>query len=399
MTSRFLSVGLAAVLLVGLAVGAWGQQGRGQPKPDDPATAPAAGDETTGEAGAPFGSADGTGSKDAFDVAAAKAKSGGKAGDSLGNSAPKLERATFGAGCFWHVEAEFEWLRGVKSAVSGYAGGDVANPSYEMVHEGDTGHIEVVQVEYDPSIISYEQLLKVFWHGHDPTQWNRQGPDFGTQYRSAIFYHSEAQRKAALKSYRELTAARAYRAPIVTLLLPMKAFYRAEEYHQNYYGGKPDMPVGRSSRVASGGEDDQESDGRRVEGSGSEEAGRRRGEVRRRDRATILHPPGDGRRPAPRMRSLENGAANLDRGRRPHPDGRDERGVGEPAAPAPGGGVHRRSAPSHGRHRGEPRRRSDHGQRDRGGAGPESRRGRRPSSPACPTASAPPPSTRSAARA
>jgi methionine-S-sulfoxide reductase len=118
-----------------------------------------------------------------------------------------------------------------------------------MVHEGDTGHIEVVQVEYDPSVISYEQLLKVFWHAHNPTEWNRQGPDIGTQYRSAIFYHSEAQRKAALKSYRELTAARAYRAPIVTLLLPMKAFYRAEEYHQNYYGGKPDMPVGRSSRA------------------------------------------------------------------------------------------------------------------------------------------------------
>ncbi len=99
------------------------------------------------------------------------------------------------------------------------------NPSYEMVHEGDTGHAEVVQVEYDPSVISYEQLLKVFWHGHDPTQWNRQGPDVGTQYRSAIFYHNEEQKKAALKSYRELTAARAYRAPIVTQLLPMKAFY------------------------------------------------------------------------------------------------------------------------------------------------------------------------------
>ena len=123
-------------------------------------------------------------------------------------------------------------------------GAQVANPSYEMVHEGDTGHVEVVQVEYDPSIITYEQLLKVFWHGHDPTQWNRQGPDFGTQYRSAIFYHNEAQRKAALKSYRELTAARAYRAPIVTQLLPMKAFYRAEEYHQNYYGGKPEQARG-----------------------------------------------------------------------------------------------------------------------------------------------------------
>jgi peptide-methionine (S)-S-oxide reductase len=249
MTSRFLSAGLAAVLAVAMAVGAWAQQGRGQPKPDEPASAPAAGDGATGEAGAPFGSAEGSGGRDAFDAAAAKAKGGGKAGDSLGTAAPRLERATFGAGCFWHVEAEFEWLRGVKSAVSGYAGGEVANPSYEMVHEGDTGHIEVVQVEYDPSIITYEQLLKVFWHGHDPTQWNRQGPDYGTQYRSAIFYHNEDQRKAALKSYRELTAARAYRAPIVTLLLPMRAFYRAEEYHQNYYGGKPDIPVARSSRA------------------------------------------------------------------------------------------------------------------------------------------------------
>jgi peptide-methionine (S)-S-oxide reductase len=252
MTSRLLSAGLAAAVVVGLAVGAWAQAGgkpvRGQPKPDEPATtqnrAPAAEAEATGEAAASFGSAESSGTRDPFDEAAAKTKSG----DSLGKSAPKLEKATFGAGCFWHVEAEFEWLPGVKSAVSGYSGGDVPNPSYEMVHEGDTGHIEVVQVEYDPSIISYEQLLKVFWHGHDPTQWNRQGPDIGTQYRSAVFYHNEAQRKAALKSYRELTAARAYRAPIVTLLLPMKAFYRAEEYHQNYYGGKPDTPVGRSPR-------------------------------------------------------------------------------------------------------------------------------------------------------
>jgi peptide-methionine (S)-S-oxide reductase len=252
MTSRLLSAGLAAAVLVGLAVGAWAQVGgksvRGQPNPDDPATRqdrPAAAEaEAAGGAAAPFGSAEGSGTRDPFDEAVAKTKSGG----SLDKSAPKLEKATFGAGCFWHVEAEFEWLPGVKSAVSGYSGGDVPNPSYEMVHEGDTGHIEVVQVEYDPSVISYEQLLKVFWHGHDPTQWNRQGPDIGTQYRSAIFYHNEAQRKAALKSYRDLTTARAYRSPIVTLLLPMKAFFRAEEYHQNYYGGKPDMPVGRTSR-------------------------------------------------------------------------------------------------------------------------------------------------------
>jgi peptide methionine sulfoxide reductase MsrA len=105
-----------------------------------------------------------------------------------------------------------------------------------------------VQVTYDPSVISYEQLLKVFWNCHDPTQWNRQGPDVGPQYRSVIFYHSEAQRKAALKSYQQLVAARAYRAPIVTQLMPMKAFYRAEEYHQNYYGGKDDRPVARTSR-------------------------------------------------------------------------------------------------------------------------------------------------------
>ena len=168
--------------------------------------------------------------------------------DPAGSSKGKTEKATFGGGCFWHVEAEFEWLPGVKSAVSGYSGGTVAYPSYEEVHEGVTGHAEVVQVEYDPEVISYEQLLKVFWSGHDPTQLNRQGPDEGTQYRSVIFYHTPAQREAALKSYRQLTAARVFRGPIVTQLLPMKAFYRAEEYHQNYYGGKDDRPAARTSR-------------------------------------------------------------------------------------------------------------------------------------------------------
>jgi peptide-methionine (S)-S-oxide reductase len=240
MTSRFLTCGLAAVLLVGLATAAWAQ---------DPA--PAGSDGPAEDAGAPFGSQDRSGSRDPFDDAAARAKPAptGKDGGSSDKAAPKLQKATFGGGCFWHVEAEFEWLPGVKSAVSGYAGGEVPNPSYEMVHEGETGHIEVVQVEYDPSVISYEQLLKVFWHGHDPTQWNRQGPDYGTQYRSAIFYHNEDQRKAALKSYKDMTAARAYRAPIVTLLLPMKAFYRAEEYHQNYYGGSEDgLPPPRRSK-------------------------------------------------------------------------------------------------------------------------------------------------------
>jgi peptide-methionine (S)-S-oxide reductase len=152
---------------------------------------------------------------------------------------PKLERATFGAGCFWHVESEFERLRGVNWAVSGYAGGAVPYPSYEMVHTGTTGHAEVVMVEYDPKVIPYEKLLNVFWKIHDPTSINQQGEDIGPQYRSVIFYHDEAQRKAALKSYQKLTAARAYRRPIVTDLMPLRAFYRAEDYHQDYYGGKP----------------------------------------------------------------------------------------------------------------------------------------------------------------
>jgi peptide-methionine (S)-S-oxide reductase len=154
---------------------------------------------------------------------------------------PKLksELAAFGAGCFWHVEDAFERLDGVKSAVSGYAGGNVPYPSYEMVHEGTTGHAETVVVEYDPNVISYEKLLKVFWASHDPTSLNRQGPDVGPQYRSVIFFYNEDQRRAALASYKDLTRARVYRAPIVTELVPMKAFYQAEDYHQDYYGGKP----------------------------------------------------------------------------------------------------------------------------------------------------------------
>ncbi len=148
---------------------------------------------------------------------------------------PKTELATFGAGCFWHVEDIFENQKGVLNAVSGYAGGSVAYPSYEMVHTGQTGHAEVVQVEYDPKVISYENLLNIFWRCHDPTTIDRQGPDEGPQYRSVILYHSEAQRKAALKSYEQLTKARAFRSPIVTQLVPMQAFFPAEDYHQNYY--------------------------------------------------------------------------------------------------------------------------------------------------------------------
>jgi peptide-methionine (S)-S-oxide reductase len=165
------------------------------------------------------------------------------AADSSSPPESRTELATFGAGCFWHVEATFERLPGVVSAVSGYAGGSVPNPTYEMVHEGITGHAEVVMVQYDPEVISYEQLLKVFWSSHDPTTPNRQGPDVGTQYRSIILYHDEAQRRAALHSYQELMKAGAFANPIVTQLVPLRAFYRAEDYHQDYYGGKPRTTV------------------------------------------------------------------------------------------------------------------------------------------------------------
>jgi peptide-methionine (S)-S-oxide reductase len=150
----------------------------------------------------------------------------------------KTERATFGAGCFWHVEDIFEHVKGVKSAISGYAGGNVPFPSYEMVHTGLTGHAEVVQVEFDPEVVTYEQLLKVFWACHDPTSINKQGEDEGPQYRSVILFHNFEQKEAALKSYEELTQAGVYARPIVTQLVPMRAFFRAEDYHQDYYGGK-----------------------------------------------------------------------------------------------------------------------------------------------------------------
>jgi peptide-methionine (S)-S-oxide reductase len=186
----------------------------------------------------------------------AKAKKGAaransKFSASSGSSDSKYELATFGAGCFWHVEADFERLNGVISAVSGYAGGNVRNPNYEIVHEGITGHAEVVMVQYDPEIISYEDLLKVFWTCHDPTTPNRQGPDVGTHYRSIILYHNEAQRKAALDSYHKLVEARAFRNPIVTELHPLKAFYRAEDEHQDYYGGKPRASTRRKTASSS----------------------------------------------------------------------------------------------------------------------------------------------------
>jgi len=147
----------------------------------------------------------------------------------------KTEIATFAAGCFWGVEYKFNQVKGVVNTAVGYTGGHFKNPSYEDVCSGETGHAEAVQVEYDPSKVSYDKLLEVFWSLHDPTQLNRQGPDAGTQYRSAIFYHNEGQRKAALKSKEKLEKSGKYDKPIVTEIVPASTFYKAEEYHQRYW--------------------------------------------------------------------------------------------------------------------------------------------------------------------
>ena len=144
------------------------------------------------------------------------------------------EIATFGAGCFWGVEAAFRRVPGALDVVSGYAGGHTENPSYRDVCTDRTGHAEVVQVTFDPAKISYEQLLDVFWKIHDPTQVNRQGPDFGTQYRTAIFYHSPEQEAAARKSKQALEASGRFRQAIATEITPAGPFWRAEEYHQRY---------------------------------------------------------------------------------------------------------------------------------------------------------------------
>jgi peptide-methionine (S)-S-oxide reductase len=143
----------------------------------------------------------------------------------------QLEKATFGAGCFWGVEVSFRKVPGVTATAAGYLGGTLANPSYEDVC---TGHAEVVEVTYDPSKVGYEDLLNVFWTGHDPTTLNRQGPDRGTQYRSAIFYHNEAQRQAAITSKDRWSGSGRFSGPIVTEITPASTFYRAEEYHQRY---------------------------------------------------------------------------------------------------------------------------------------------------------------------
>jgi peptide-methionine (S)-S-oxide reductase len=148
-------------------------------------------------------------------------------------SSSATQRITFGGGCFWCIEAVFQRLVGVKSVASGYAGGHVPNPTYKAVCEGETGHAEVIQVEFDPKKISYDKLLEVFWAAHDPTTPNRQGADVGTQYRSIILYENEAQKAAAETSKK--AAQTEFKSPIVTEIVPLKTFYKAEDYHQNYY--------------------------------------------------------------------------------------------------------------------------------------------------------------------
>jgi peptide-methionine (S)-S-oxide reductase len=154
----------------------------------------------------------------------------------------RREAATLGGGCFWCLEAVFEQLRGVDKVQSGYAGGHVPEPTYRQVCSGNTGHAEVVQVTFDPSVLSFREVLDVFFATHDPTTRNRQGGDVGTQYRSAIFYDRPEQKEVAEKRIAELNAAKIWDAPIVTEVVPLEAFHPAEDYHQEYYRQNPSQP-------------------------------------------------------------------------------------------------------------------------------------------------------------
>ena len=153
-----------------------------------------------------------------------------------------FEKATFGAGCFWCVEAMFQEINGVSSVVSGYTGGHVKNPTYKEVCSGRTGHAEVIQLTYDPDIVSYETLLEAFFLSHDPTQLNRQGADVGTQYRSVIDYHTKSQQMLAEEKKRQLNVQEAFGAPVVTEISAFDLFYPAEQYHQDYYSANPNQP-------------------------------------------------------------------------------------------------------------------------------------------------------------
>lgn len=161
-------------------------------------------------------------------------------GEQKGKAMSGFEKATFGAGCFWCVEAVFQRIDGVKSVVPGYAGGTKENPTYKEVCNETTGHAEVAQITFDPTKVSYEKLLEVLWHAHDPTTMNRQGNDVGTQYRSVILYHDEKQKAIAEKSKKE--AQKDFDDPIVTEIQPLTKFYEAEDYHNNYYNNNPNAP-------------------------------------------------------------------------------------------------------------------------------------------------------------
>jgi len=159
------------------------------------------------------------------------------------NAAAQHETATFGGGCFWCTEALFQMVPGVISVANGYAGGTTDNPTYKQVCTGETGHAEVIQVEFDPKVVSYEKLLDTFWEAHDPTTLNSQGPDHGTQYRSIILYANDAQKIAAEKS--KARAQKQFRSPIVTEIVPLKKFFKAEDYHQDYFRLNPNQPYCR----------------------------------------------------------------------------------------------------------------------------------------------------------
>jgi peptide-methionine (S)-S-oxide reductase len=158
------------------------------------------------------------------------------------SSGPAKEVATLGGGCFWCLEAVFEQLRGVLHVESGYAGGTLPAPTYRQVCNGNTGHAEVVQITFDPKVVSFQEILDVFFATHDPTTLNCQGPDAGTQYRSVILYHSPQQQQAAQQKIAELNAAGIWDSPLVTEVVPLGTFYRAEDYHQGYFRGNPQQP-------------------------------------------------------------------------------------------------------------------------------------------------------------
>lgn len=182
-------------------------------------------------------------------AAAAEADSETAAKPSEEKPMPELETITFGAGCFWCIEAVLLKVKGVDSVVSGYMGGEFPNPTYEMVCTGQTGHAEVVQVKFDPEVLSRDELFEIFWQLHDPTTLNRQGHDIGTQYRSAIFYHTDDQKEAAEKSKQKWDESGKFRDPIVTEITRASEFYPAEDYHQNYFAKNPRNPYCRANII------------------------------------------------------------------------------------------------------------------------------------------------------